>query len=48
MTPFGLTLAHALEPLCAWGERNQALVEDIMLTRPKQAAPATAPEPVSG
>jgi DNA-binding HxlR family transcriptional regulator len=47
MTPFGLTLAHALGPLCAWGERNQALVEDIMLTRPKRLAPTTAPEPVS-
>jgi DNA-binding HxlR family transcriptional regulator len=33
MTPFGLTLAQALGPLCAWGENNQALVEDIMLTR---------------
>lgn len=44
MTPFGLTLAQALGPLCAWGERNQALVEDIMLTRPKRQSLATAPE----
>jgi DNA-binding HxlR family transcriptional regulator len=44
MTPFRLTLAQALGPLCAWGERNQALVEDIMLTRPKRQSLATAPE----
>ena len=36
MTPFGLTLAQALVPLCAWGADHQAVVEDIMLTRPKR------------
>ena len=36
MTPFGLTLAQALVPLCAWAADHQALVEDIMLTRPKR------------
>jgi DNA-binding HxlR family transcriptional regulator len=33
MTPFGITLAQALGPLCAWGSDNQTIVEEIVWNR---------------
>ena len=33
VTPFGLTLVHALVPLCVWGTEHRARVEEILLSR---------------
>lgn len=33
MTPFGMTLAQALVPLCVWGTEHRTRVEDIMAAR---------------
>ena len=33
MTPFGMTLVHALMPLCTWGNEHRARVEEIMSSR---------------
>ena len=33
MTPFGMTLAQALVPLCVWGTEHRARVEEVMSPR---------------
>ena len=33
MTPFGMTLAQALVPLCVWGTEHRARVEEVMSAR---------------
>ena len=32
MTPFGMTLAQALVPLCVWGTEHRARVEEVMVS----------------
>ena len=34
MTPFGMTLARALMPLCEWGNEHRVQVERILPARP--------------
>ena len=36
MTPFGLTLAQALMPLCVWGTEHRDEIAEIMLSRSPQ------------
>ena len=43
MTPFGLTLAEALVPLCVWGAEHRAEVERILRASPSGASQAAAP-----
>lgn len=38
MTPFGMTLAQALVPLCVWGTEHRARVEEVMAPRTAEAA----------
>ena len=33
MTAFGMTLARALMPLCAWGTEHRDRIDEIMLSR---------------
>jgi DNA-binding HxlR family transcriptional regulator len=38
MTAFGETLAQALMPLCAWGDRHRPVIEDLARSREERAA----------
>ncbi len=38
MTPFGMTLAQALVPLCVWGTEHRARVEEVMAQRTAEMA----------
>ena len=38
MTPFGMTLAQALVPLCVWGTEHRARVEEVMAQRTAEVA----------
>ena len=38
MTAFGLTLAQALMPLCAWGDQHRPMIEELARSREEQAA----------
>ena len=38
MTPFGMTLAQALVPLCVWGTEHRARVEEIMAQHAAEVA----------
>ena len=42
MTAFGMTLAQALMPLCAWGTEHRSKIAEIMPARsPEQVEPAS-------
>ena len=38
MTPFGMTLARALMPLCQWGTEHRDRITEIMLARSPERA----------
>jgi len=38
MTEFGMTLAHALMPLCAWGDANRERIDTLLDEKARAAA----------
>lgn len=43
MTPFGMTLAQALVPLCQWGTEHRARISKVVLARSSEPAEPLMP-----